>query len=60
MSKNTGKISRLGAVKDRVQLQNPVTKRWVKLDTKTGRVVDHKKSEGPYKGVLLYEDVRNQ
>jgi hypothetical protein len=35
----------------RVQVKNPVTDRWVKLDTRTGRVVDTKKSPGPYKGV---------
>jgi hypothetical protein len=45
---NTG---RSAAVKDRVQVKNPVTNRWVKLDTNSGRIVDHKKSPGPYKGV---------
>jgi hypothetical protein len=35
----------------RVQVKNPVTKQWVKLDTKTGRIVDSKKSPGPYKGI---------
>jgi hypothetical protein len=34
-----------------VQVKNPVTNRWVKLDTRTGRVVDTKKSPGPYKDV---------
>jgi hypothetical protein len=34
-----------------VQVLNPVTKRWVKLDTTTGRIIDHKKTAGPYKGV---------
>lgn len=36
---------------NRVQVKNPVTNRWVKLDTKTGRILDTKKSDGPYKGV---------
>jgi hypothetical protein len=36
---------------NRVQVKNPVTDRWVKLDIKTGRIVDTKKSPGPYKGV---------
>ena len=35
----------------RVQVKNPVTKQWVKLDTKTGRIVDSKKSPGPYKNI---------
>lgn len=42
---------RIGAVRDRIQVRNPVTDRWVKIDTRTGRIVDHKKSPGPYKGV---------
>ena len=42
---------RTGSVKSRVQVLNPVTNRWVKIDTNTGRIVDHKKSPGPYKGV---------
>lgn len=50
MATNT-KNGRKGAVKNRVQVKNPLTERWVKLDTKTGRIVDHKKTPGPYKGV---------
>ena len=51
MATNTNNGGRKGSVKNRVQVLNPVTKRWVKLDTKTGRIVDHKKTAGPYKGV---------
>lgn len=51
MASNTGKEHRDGAVKERVQVQNPITKQWVKLDTRTGRIVDSKKSPGPFKGV---------
>lgn len=51
MAKNTGSGSRKGAVKDRVQALNPVTKRYVKIDTETGRIIAHKKSSGPFKGV---------
>jgi hypothetical protein len=51
MAKNTGAGSRKGAVKERVQALNPVTKRYVKIDTGTGRIIDHKKTAGPYKGV---------
>lgn len=51
MAKNTGQGSRKGAVKGRVQALNPVTRRYVKIDTDTGRIIDHKKTSGPYKGV---------
>lgn len=51
MAKNTGSGSRKGAVKDRVQALNPVTKRYVKIDTDTGRIIAHKKSAGPFKGI---------
>jgi len=50
MAKQT-KSGRAGAVKDRVQVKNPVTDRWVKIDTRTGRIVDHKKTAGPYKSI---------
>lgn len=39
--------------KDRVQIQNPVTGRWIKVDTSTGRIIDEKLSEGPYKGIAI-------
>ena len=51
VAKNTGDGSRKGAVKERVQAMNPVTNRYVKIDTQTGRILDHKKSAGPYKGI---------
>ncbi|MBI5312296.1 hypothetical protein [Methylocystis hirsuta] len=51
MSKNTGQSSRMGAVKERVQAKNPITNRYVKIDTTTGRIVDQKKTPGPYKGI---------
>ena len=51
MASNTGKDYRQRAVKERVQIQNPVTKRWVKIDTKSGQIVDVKKTPGPFKGV---------
>lgn len=53
MATNTGQSSRKGAVKERVQAKNPVTGRYVKIDTNTGRIIDHKKSPGPYKGVKV-------
>ncbi len=51
MAKNTGDSSRVGAVKERAQAQNPVSGRYVKIDTNTGRIVDSKKTPGPYKGI---------
>ena len=60
MAKNTGNGSRKGAVKDRVQALNPVTRRYVKIDTETGRIVDHKKSAGPYKGVREVSGPKNK
>lgn len=50
MARNT-KSGRKGAVTGRSQVKNPITKKWVKVDTKTGRIIDHKKTPGPYKGV---------
>ena len=38
-------------VHGRVQIKNPVTKQWVKIDTRTGRIVDVKKTPGPFKGI---------
>jgi hypothetical protein len=51
VAKNTDEGYRKGAVKDRVQALNPVTKRYVKIDTNSGRIIDQKKTAGPYKGV---------
>jgi hypothetical protein len=50
MARNTSN-GRKGQVTGRVQVKNPITKRWVKVDTETGRIIDHKKTPGPYKGV---------
>jgi hypothetical protein len=51
VAKNTGEGGRKGAIKARVQALNPVTKRYVKIDTDTGRIIDHKRTAGPYKGI---------
>ena len=40
-----------GAISNRMQVLNPVTKRYVKIDTSRGRIVEHKKSPGPYKNI---------
>ncbi len=51
MAKRDKSGSLKGAIAKRVQAKNPVTNRWVKIDTRTGRIVDHKKSLGPYKSI---------
>lgn len=39
--------------KDVVQIKNPKSGRYVKIDRSAGRIVGHKKSDGPYKGVKI-------
>ncbi len=36
---------------DVVQVKNPRTGHYVKIDRTEGKIISHKKSEGPYKGV---------
>lgn len=51
MAKGSGKGTTSVVGSSRIQVKNPVTNRWVKIDTSSGRIVAHKKSSGPYKGV---------
>lgn len=53
MAKNgkSGDGHRIGAVKDRSQVQNPKTNQWVKRDSDTGKFMDVKKDGKPFKGV---------
>lgn len=51
MATNTGDAHRIGAVKERAQVKNPLTGRYVKIDTDTGRIIASKKTAGPYKGI---------
>jgi hypothetical protein len=53
MAKNgqTGDGHRNGAVKDRSQTHNPKTDRWVKRDSDTGKFIDQKSDDKPFKGV---------
>lgn len=53
MAKNgrTGDGHRNGAVKGRSQTYNPQNKTWVKRDTETGRFMDQKADNTPFKGV---------
>ena len=38
-----------------IQILNPKTGRYVKIDRSLGRIIAHKKSDGPYKGVPILE-----
>jgi len=42
---------RIGAVRDRSQTYNPKTDHWVKRDSETGRFIDQKADDKPFKGV---------
>jgi hypothetical protein len=37
--------------KDVIQVKNPKSGHYVKIDRSEGRIISHKKSEGPYKNV---------
>jgi len=37
--------------RDVVQVKNPRTGHYVKIDRSAGKIVSHKKSEGPYRNV---------
>ena len=39
--------------KDVVQVKNPKSDRYVKIDRAEGKIVSHKKSPGPYKGIPI-------
>jgi len=47
----TGDGHRNGAVRDRSQVLNPQTNRYVKRDTTTGKFIDQKADPKPFKGV---------
>lgn len=36
-----------------VQCQNPITKRYIKIDVTIGSVVAHKRTKGPYKNIKI-------
>jgi len=41
----------MSKTKDVVQVKNPRSGKYVKIDRTAGKIIGHKKSEGPYKGV---------
>lgn len=48
MARNEGRV---GAVKARSQVKNPITGTWTKRDDKTGKFMDVKADPKPFKGV---------
>lgn len=52
MAKNGAKgLGRKGAVKNRSQFKNPLSKLFTKRNTKTGKILDVKSNKKPFKGV---------
>ena len=53
MAKNkpAGDDARVGAVKERSQVLNPKTGKFVKRDSATGEFMDQKADDQPFKGV---------
>lgn len=47
----SGDGQRKGAVRKRSQVQNPQNGKWTKRDTETGRFMDQKADDKPFKGV---------
>jgi hypothetical protein len=50
-NKEAGDERRVGAIKARSQIKNPVTGTWTKRDDKTGKFMDVKADAKPFKGV---------
>jgi len=40
---------------DNIQLIDPISKRFVKISCRTGRILAHKKSDGPYKNIPVID-----
>jgi hypothetical protein len=57
MAKNSGKGFRIGSVDDRSQFQRP-DGHSIKRDTTTGRFMEVKHDEDPFKGVAQEHDDR--
>ena len=47
----SGDSRRHGAVRERSQTHNPKTDKWIKRDTNTGKFLDGKSDNKPFKGV---------
>jgi len=46
--------------RDVVQVKNPKTGRYVKIDRSRGKIISSKKSEGPYKGIPVARKKRKK
>jgi hypothetical protein len=57
MARNTGDGYRIGSVRGRSQFQHP-NGHWIERDTATGRIVNVKADEAPFKGVAREPDDR--
>ena len=51
MAKNTGENTRKGAIKNKEQVLNPKTDKWVEKDSATGKFTNVKSDGTPLKGV---------
>ena len=53
--KNNDYLTRVGRImakkKEVVQIKNPKSGHYVKIDRSAGKIISHKKTSGPYKGV---------
>jgi hypothetical protein len=58
MGKNTGQGFRRGAVRERTQFERP-DGHYQKRDERTGRFMEVKASEGPFKGIAKEPDGRD-
>ena len=60
MAKNKpiGDNARVGAVRDRSQVFNPLTQTWTKRDASSGRFMDQKADRDPFKGVRKEKPVK--
>lgn len=58
MAKNTGNNHRDGSVTNRSQTLNPKTGNWIKRDTESGKFIDQKADDKPFKGVAKEKDDR--
>ena len=52
--------SRKGAIRDRSQIQNPISGKWTKRDASTGQFIDQKADDKPFKGVRKESEPRNR
>ena len=60
MPKTKKKASRKTKKKTVVQVYNPATKHWVKVDRATGKVTGHKKTKGKYKSIPVHRKKKRE